>query len=69
MLDSLPQIWDFFSLVVSQLIGVWLNNAVISAFFALWLLDRIFGIFDKIRGQIYVCFAHHTWRGSHCNYG
>lgn len=50
MLDSLPQIWDFFSLVVSQLIGVWLNNAVISAFFALWLLDRIFGIFDKIRG-------------------
>ena len=50
MLSDLPLIWDFFSLVVSQLIGVWLNYAVMSASFALWLLDRILGIFDKIRG-------------------
>lgn len=50
MLNDLPLIWDFFSGICIQIVAVLIDNVVISAFFALWLLDRIFGIFDKIRG-------------------
>lgn len=49
MLDQLPLIWEFFVGIVNQYWGLVTTCGILSAFFALKVLDKIFHIFDIIR--------------------
>lgn len=49
-LDALTQVWNFLLTVLSAVWGLYTSQPVLMSFFTLWLLDRIFGIFDLIKG-------------------
>lgn len=47
----LSDIFSFLLSVLQQVLNLYFQNPVLSAFFTLWLLDRIFGIFDVLRSR------------------
>lgn len=49
MLDSLPMIATFFWQILTDVFDLYTTSSVLAGFFALWLLDRMFGIFDVIK--------------------
>lgn len=49
MLDSLPQIWDFFYNTVTQYWKVITSCSVLAGFVTLAILDRLFNIFDILK--------------------
>ena len=49
MIEALPQIWDFFSWLVSQYWGLITTCGILAGFFALAVLDKMFHIFDILR--------------------
>lgn len=49
MLDSLPLIAAFFWEVLSKIFDLYTTSSVLCGFFVLWLLDRMFGIFDILK--------------------
>lgn len=49
MLAHLPQVWQFFLSICRQVTNILINNPVISAFFALLILDRVTGFFDNLK--------------------
>lgn len=50
MLIGLTSAWQLFVTIIGYIWEAYTLNAVLSAFFTLWVLDRIFGIFDLIKG-------------------
>lgn len=50
-MNDLNLIFQFLLAVFTQVTDLYFENWLLSAFFTLWLLDRIFGIFDRIRGR------------------
>lgn len=49
-LSSLDLIWSFLLDVLTQVFGLYTSYPVFMAVFTLWVLDRVFGIFDLIKG-------------------
>lgn len=49
-IDNLTLIWNFLLSVLSQVFTLYTSVPVFVAVFALWVLDRIFHIFDFIKG-------------------
>lgn len=49
-LSSLGLIWDFLLSTMSQTFALYTTAPVLVAVLALWVLDRVFGIFDLIKG-------------------
>lgn len=49
-LGNMDLIYNFFILCVRQIFGLYTSYPVFMAVFTLWVLDRIFGIFDLIKG-------------------
>lgn len=49
MLDELPLIADFFWTLCGQIFDLYTASSVLAGFFVLWLLDRMFGIFDILK--------------------
>lgn len=49
-LDSLALIWNFLLFVIRALWGVYAAQPVLMSVLTLWVLDRLFGIFDLIKG-------------------
>lgn len=49
MIDVLPALGNFFWNIVSQVFDLYTTTSVLSGFFALYILDRMFGIFDIIK--------------------
>lgn len=49
MLDALPAIAEFFWQMLTEVFDLYTTSSVLAGFFTLWLLDRMFGIFDVIK--------------------
>lgn len=49
MLDALPAIANFFWTLCGQIFDLYTTTSVLAGFFVLWLLDRMFGIFDILK--------------------
>ena len=49
-LSGLDAAWTFLLSVLSKCFDLYTGTPVFVAVFALWVLDRIFGIFDLIKG-------------------
>lgn len=49
MLQALPAIFSFFLDFLSRIFNVYVTSSVLCGFFVLWLLDRVFGIFDILK--------------------
>lgn len=49
-LSGLDAAWTFLLDVMGRLFGLYTTVPVFVAVLALWILDRIFGIFDLIKG-------------------
>lgn len=49
-ISALGQIWDFLISTMSQIFALYTTAPVLVAVLALWVLDRVFGIFDLIKG-------------------
>lgn len=49
MLDALPAIAGFFWEWLGKIFNLYTTCSILSGFFALWVLDRIFGIFDLLK--------------------
>lgn len=49
MLEVLPQIAGFFWDLVRQFWTLQTTSSVLAGFFTLWILDRMFGIFDVLK--------------------
>lgn len=49
MIQSLPEIWDFFSWLVQKYWGLVTTCGILAGFFALAVLDKMFHIFDILR--------------------
>lgn len=49
MLESLPEIFDFFVFIVQEYWTVITGCSLLAAFVALAVMDRVFHIFDIIR--------------------
>lgn len=49
-LSDLNSIWDFLLLILQSCFQVFTTHPIFMSIFALWVLDRVFGIFDLIRG-------------------
>lgn len=47
---ALSAIWTFLLNVLTQVFNLYTGTPVLVAVFALWVLDRIFGIFKFMRG-------------------
>lgn len=51
MLEALPAIFQFFLSWISQIFDVYVTSSVLAGFFTLWILDRVFGIFDVLKSR------------------
>lgn len=49
-LSGLTACWDFLLSVLSNVFVLYTGIPIFISVFVLWLLDRIFGIFDLIKG-------------------
>lgn len=49
-IDNLTLIWNFLLDVMTQVFDLYTTAPLLIAVFALWVLDRIFHIFDFIKG-------------------
>lgn len=49
-INNLTLVWNFLLDVLSKVFYLYTSQPVLIAVFALWVLDRIFHIFDFIRG-------------------
>lgn len=49
-LSLLFQIWEFLLDIFSKVFVLYTTQPVLMAAFTLWILDRVFGIFDLIKG-------------------
>lgn len=49
-IDNLTLIWNFLLNVMTQVFNLYTSAPLFIAVFALWVLDRIFHIFDFIKG-------------------
>lgn len=49
-LSGLDSAWTFLLDVMSHLFELYTTVPVLIAVFALWVLDRVFGIFDLLKG-------------------
>lgn len=49
MLQALPALVQFFWEILSNIFDLYVTSSVLAGFFTLWVLDRIFGIFDVIK--------------------
>lgn len=49
-LVQLQSIWNFLIEVLTQVFDLFVGNPIFISVFALWILDRVFGIFDLIKG-------------------
>lgn len=49
MLEALPALTSFFWSVLSSIFNLYVTSSVLAGFFTLWVLDRMFGIFDVIK--------------------
>ena len=51
MLQALPAIFQFFLSWLSQIFDAYVTCSVLAGFFTLWILDRVFGIFDVLKSR------------------
>lgn len=49
MLQALPALAKFFWEILSNIFDLYVTSSVLAGFFTLWVLDRMFGIFDVIK--------------------
>lgn len=49
-LSNLDLIWNFLIMVLTTVFNLFTSHPIFMSVFGLWILDRIFGIFDLIRG-------------------
>lgn len=49
-ISSLGLIWDFLLSTLTKTFELYTTAPVLVAVLALWVLDRVFGIFDLIKG-------------------
>ena len=49
MLQVLPALAQFFWEILSNIFDLYVTSSVLAGFFTLWVLDRMFGIFDVIK--------------------
>ena len=49
-LSNLDLIWNFLVTVLTTVFNLFTSHPIFMSVFGLWILDRIFGIFDLIRG-------------------
>lgn len=49
-ITTLDLIWNFIFSVLDRLVAVVLASPILTAAIALWILDKVFGIFDLIKG-------------------
>lgn len=49
MLEVLPALASFFWQICSRIFNLYITSSVLAGFFSLWILDRMFGIFDVIK--------------------
>ena len=49
MLQVLPALAQFFCEILSNIFDLYVTSSVLAGFFTLWVLDRMFGIFDVIK--------------------
>lgn len=48
--STLQQVWDFLIDVLNQVFSLFTSSPIFIAVFVLWILDRVFHIFDLIKG-------------------
>lgn len=49
MLEVLPAIADFFWLLCGEIFDLYTTSSILAGFFVLYILDRMFGIFDILK--------------------
>ena len=49
-LDQLGLVFDFLLSVLTQIFSLYSSNPVLMSVFTLWILDRVFGIFNLVKG-------------------
>lgn len=49
MLEVLPALASFFWQIMTKIFDLYTTSSVLAGFFSLWVLDRMFGIFDVIK--------------------
>lgn len=49
-IDNLTLVWNFLLAVMTRIFNLYTSAPLLIAVFALWVLDRIFHIFDFIKG-------------------
>ena len=49
-ISSLGLLWDFLLSTMGQIFNLYMVSPVLIGAFALWVLDRVFHIFDLIKG-------------------
>ncbi len=49
-LSNLQLIWNFFLQVLKVIFDLYTKEPIFMSVFSLWVLDRVFGIFDLIKG-------------------
>lgn len=50
-MNDLNLIFAFILQCLTKIAELYQDNFILSLFFTLWLLDKVFGIFDRIRGR------------------
>ena len=51
MLEVLPALASLFWNICTQIFNLYMASSVLCGFFVLWLIDRMFGIFDVIKNR------------------
>lgn len=49
-LSGLQAAWSFLLDTMTQVFNLYITMPILIAVFVLWILDRVFGIFDLIKG-------------------
>lgn len=49
MLDVLPEIGSFLLDCLTKIFNLYTTSSIFAAFFALWVLDQVLGLFDFLR--------------------
>lgn len=49
MLEVLPAIADFFWQLCGEIFDLYTTSSILAGFFVLYILDRMFGIFDILK--------------------
>lgn len=51
MLEVLPALATFFWNICSRIFTLYTTSSILCGFFVLWLIDRMFGIFDVLKNR------------------